>query len=152
MNILKNSIFCLLLLFSSNIYALSLNHHDGKHPKHKKSNYDHLATPPKVKTAPFIKGVAADPTLEIYSDTKNHLMLVEKSSDNILFDGIIEGKDFVRVFNDERDHTTNAIIWRIKKYDKKNRKITWKKYTYKKIPNVGWRPVDNKTTIVKAFK
>ncbi|ANQ47664.1 hypothetical protein MY04_0282 [Flammeovirga sp. MY04] len=138
-----------LIFFSFNIYGS--NAIDGHHPKHKKSEYDHLATPPKVKTAPFIKGVAAEPTLEIYKDSKHHLMLVEKTSDHILFDGLIEGKDFVRVFNDTRDHTKNMIIWRIKHYDHKSRKITWKKYTYKRVENVGWRPVDNETTIVKAF-
>ncbi|NLR90912.1 MULTISPECIES: hypothetical protein [Flammeovirga] len=147
-------ILSLLCLLSTSIYASNNDpkEEEGKKTEESNEKFDYMHTAPKLNAAPFIKGVAADGTVEIYKEGRNHVMLIDKESENILFDNLKEGKDFVRVYTDYTDNKDCIIIWSMKKKDRKTGNITWKKYTYKKFDSVGWRPVDNMTTAVKSFK
>ncbi|OHX68264.1 hypothetical protein [Flammeovirga pacifica] len=144
----KYSIISVLVLLFISSFTFA---DGGDHGKESNRNYDHMNTPPKVKTAPFINGVANNGTLEIFKDGKHHKMIVDKTTDNILFDNLNEGSDFVRVYTDYSDGNECLLIWRKKKVDKESGDITWKKYTYKFYEDLGWRPVDNSTTKVKSF-
>ncbi|MBB6459810.1 hypothetical protein [Flammeovirga kamogawensis] len=148
---MKNlTIIALLIhIFSMSIFA-SNNLDDDK--KKKKKAYNHMMTAPKIKTAPFIRGLAANGSIELLKEGINHVMLVDKKNDNILLDYVKEGKDFIRIYTDPTDHQECLIIWRIKKKSKKTGKITWRKFTYKYLPSLGWWPVDNMTTKVKSFQ
>ncbi|NLR90913.1 MULTISPECIES: hypothetical protein [Flammeovirga] len=113
--------------------------------------YDYMNTAPKVGYAPFIQGVAKESSLDLIKERRKHFMLIDSETDNILFQNLVEGKDFIRVYKDPTDNKDCIIIWRILKEDKDTGKIRWKKFTYKKFETIGWRPVDNRTTKVKAF-
>lgn len=136
-----------IFIFTSSAFA---NFEDGKKKNKRKSNYDENYAP-KIKTAPFSKGVGSEVSLELFIEG-NHKMLVDRSSDNILFDHLHEGRDFIRVYTDDTDGNKALIVWQIKKVNKRSGDIKWKIYTYKKLPSLGWRPVDNRTTKVKSFK
>ncbi|WP_156152336.1 hypothetical protein [Flammeovirga sp. OC4] len=138
-------IFTSLLLFTNMLFADNV-----KDEKNRNKNYD-ASNAPKIKTAPFSRGVGDDATLEIFVEGKRK-MLIDRQTENILFDKLVEGKDFVRVYTDYTDGQKALIIWQAQKKNKKTKEVKWKIYTYKYLPSLGWRPVDNKTTQVKAFK
>ncbi|NME69408.1 hypothetical protein [Flammeovirga aprica] len=139
------TLFFTSLLLISNV-LLADNVEDEKNAKR---NYD-SSNAPKIKTAPFSRGVGDDATLEIFVEGK-HKMLIDRQTENILFDKLVEGKDFVRVYTDYTDGQKALIVWQAQK-KKKSEEVKWKIYTYKYFPSLGWRPVDNRTTKVKSFK
>ncbi|AZQ62869.1 hypothetical protein EI427_11670 [Flammeovirga pectinis] len=139
----------ILIVLVLNIISLS-SFASNEKGKESKRNYDETNAP-KIKTAPFIKGVAAEHSLELFMEGVSHKMLVDTETDNILFDHLKEGKDFVRVYTDNADGNKAMVIWSIKKVNKKTGEIKWDLYSYKHFPTTGWRPVDNNKEKVKAF-
>ncbi|ANQ47663.1 hypothetical protein MY04_0281 [Flammeovirga sp. MY04] len=147
---MKNLLFILSLLFVS---SFTFADHEEEGEKKKKSEkYDHMNTAPKIKTAPFIQGLANETTLELFKEGRKHMMIIDTEKEHILFDGLKEETDFVRIYTDETDGRDCLIIWRKIDTDEKTGEISWKKFTYKEFEDIGWRPVDNSTTQVKSYK
>ncbi|MBB3700118.1 hypothetical protein KMW28_14895 [Flammeovirga yaeyamensis] len=146
----KYTLISLIFLLIINSIAFAEGGEDGKNKR--SENYDHMNTAPKIKTAPHIQGVAANGTLEIFHDGKHHQMIIDKETDNILFDHLDQKTDYVRIYTDKTDGNKCLLIWRIKKVNKETGKITWKQFSYKHFEDIGWRPVDNRTTAVKSFE
>ncbi|AZQ62868.1 hypothetical protein EI427_11665 [Flammeovirga pectinis] len=152
----KNTLFTFLLI-SLPLIGFSNNEKGGKDDDNdkkkssKSSSYDHFNIAPKIKTAPFIKDLSSEHSLELFKDGKKR-MLIDAETDNILYNNLKEGEDYLRVYTDNTDGLKCIIIWHIDKVDKETGDIEWKKYTYKKYNAIGWRPTHNDNTKVEAFK
>ncbi|OHX68265.1 hypothetical protein [Flammeovirga pacifica] len=147
---MKKLLITLPFLFIS--LFIMADHGEEGEEKNKSEKYDHMNTAPKDVSSPFIKGLANETSLELFKEGRKHMMIIDSKTDHILFDGLNEETDYVRIYTDQTDGKDCLIIWRKEKKDNKTGEITWSKFTYKEYSTIGWRPIDNTTNQVKSYK